>query len=189
MCDKFEDLVEALNILWSNFNNCRAYFPAVKSEDKGEKQLRTAPIYIKQGFDVSFVFNDGISEKEINKINEIGHWINQNFIIRLCALLESHHILSNDNKIKIDFNLKGAEHIDLVRRLRNYFAHSSGKFHPEKDEHVTTVRVLKKVLSISDFNTNEFPLPIDTVLEPLFKGCKLYAKKKSNKGINSNDNS
>ncbi len=89
MANDIDELLKELHLLWNNFNNCRSHFPFVPNDAKGVKMVRTAPYYIAQGFDISFVFSEGISEEGINKINQIGHWINQNFVIRLCALLES----------------------------------------------------------------------------------------------------
>ena len=98
------DLLEALDILWKDFNNCRAYFPYVQEDAVGATTAQTAPYYIAQGFNISFVFNEGLSMESILKINQIGHWINQNFVIRLCALLESYYILEfHKNFKKIDY--------------------------------------------------------------------------------------
>ena len=138
--------------------------------------MRTAPYYIKQGFDITFVFSEGVSAEGIDRINEIGHWISQNFVVRLCALLESFSVLSN--KISIDFNLDGANHVNIVRRLRHNFAHSSGRFHPNDSDHQKTMKLMQDYLGISIENLSAWPLAIDTVLEPLFEGCKEYAKNK-----------
>ncbi|MBU0478464.1 hypothetical protein KKC91_07850 [bacterium] len=170
------DLLKALDALWNNFNNCRAYFPCIQENAVGSISASTAPYYIAQGFNISFVFSKRLSKEGILKINQIGHWINQNFIVRLCALLESYHILSNS--IDIDFTLDGANHINIVRRLRNYFAHSSGKFNPENKDHVITIKLIRDHVGISIDNRSEWPLSIDTVLKPLYEGCVNYSKQK-----------
>jgi len=169
-----KNLLKGLDLLWENHNNCRAHFPFVTPQSVGAKAVSTAPYYIQQGFNITFLFNEGISADGIDKINEIGHWINQNFVVRLCALLESFSVLSNN----INFNLDGAEHVHIVRRLRNCFAHSSGRFHPNDSEHRKTMELMRDHLGISIKNLSAWPLPIDTVLEPLFEGCKKYAKNK-----------
>jgi hypothetical protein len=171
-----DDLLESLESLWNSFNNCKAHFPYIPENAVGIKSADTAPYYIKQGFNISFVFSDGLSKEGILKINQIGHWINQNFIIRLCALLESYHVLSNS--INIDFCIDGAEHINIVRRLRNYFAHSSGKYDPEDKDHIKTIELIRNHIGISIDNRTEWPLSIKAVLEPLYEGCIRYSKQK-----------
>ena len=170
------DLLEALDILWKDFNNCRAHFPYIQEDAVGATSAQTAPYYVAQGFNISFVFSEGLSKEGILKINQIGHWINQNFVIRLCALLESYHVLSNS--IKIDFDIDGAEQINIVRRLRNYFAHSSGKYHPEDEDHKKTIELIRDNIGVSIDGRTEWPLSIDAVLSPLYEGCVKYSKQK-----------
>lgn len=175
-------LIETCQALWEDFNNCRAYFPNILPDMVGMKRVETAPYYKAQGFNINFIFNEGVSEKEIKRINRIGHWINQNFIIRLYAVLESYHIVSDS--IEIDFNLKGAQYLDLVRRFRNYFAHSSGIFKPSNIEHNKTIEVMNSILGIHTEGLTDWPLSIGTVLKPLFDGCILYSTHKMNKANN-----
>jgi hypothetical protein len=94
----------------------------------GEKNWKTAPFYFNKGFPINFSSKQPLTEKYIQTNNEIGHWLNQNFIVRLYAMLESHQIVSEE--IKIDQKLKGWKELDLVRRLRRIFAHSSGRYDP-----------------------------------------------------------
>jgi len=171
-----ETLLSGLELLWENYTNCRAHFPYVTKESVGAKTVSTAPYYIRRGFDITFVFSEGLSPEETDKINEIGHWISQNFVVRLCALLESFSVLSN--QISIDFSLDGAEHVNILRRLRNCFAHASGGFHPEDDTHRETLELMRDHLGISIENCSTWPLAIDTVLEPLLQGCRRYAENK-----------
>ena len=177
MSDKTEDLLEGIHMLWKNFNNCKAHFPYMPKEAKGEREARTAPYYIQQGFDVKFVFSEGVSEEGIERINEVGHWINQNAIIRLCAVLESFHIMSNT--IGINFDLDGAEQLNIARRLRNCFAHSSGRYKADDSEHDKTLKLMKDKLGISIDGCTDWPLSIDTVIQPLFEGCIKYVKEKA----------
>lgn len=179
MGNNSEDVLSLLDNLWINFKNCRAHFPAISETMIGQQIIPTAPYYIADGFQVSFVLSEPLNQSKIDKMHEIGHWINENFVVRLCALLESRGIISKDESKKIDQDVEGWKDIDLVRRLRNYFAHSSGKYNPSKNEHVKTMRVLNEHLNIGIDGRASFPLMIDTVLEPLFKGCRKYAESKT----------
>jgi hypothetical protein len=174
-----DELLREIHTLWINFNNCKAHFPYMQIEAKGAKEVRTAPYYIEQGFDIKFIFTKGITENGINKINAIGFWINQNAIIRLCAILESFHIISKD--IAIDFALDGAGHVNIVRRLRNYFVHSSGKLRVDDKKHRKTLEIMKDAIGVSINEYEDWPLSISTVIQPLFEGCIKYVKEKARK--------
>lgn len=56
-----------------------------------------------------------LTKKDIQRNNEIGHWINENVVVRLCAILQSHSILSE--KVSIDKSIDGWKEVDLLRRL------------------------------------------------------------------------
>ncbi len=176
MGKNLNELFEALDTLWSNFNNCRAHFPYIPEDAVGIKSANTAPYYVAQGFNISFVFGEGLSKEGLVKINQIGHWINQNFVIRLCSLLESYHVFSNS--IDIDFNIDGAEQINIVRRLRNCFAHSSGRYNPEDKDHVKSLELIRDHIGVPIDGRTEWPLSIDAVLKPLYEGCVKYSKQK-----------
>ena len=169
-------LLDALDTLWYDFNNCRAHFPYIPENAVGIKSADTAPYYVAQGLRISFVFSEGLSNDGLLKINRIGHWINQNFVIRLCALLESYHILSNT--VAIDFDMDGAEQVNIARRLRNCFAHSSGRYNPEDKDHVKTMELIRDHIGVPLGDRAEWPISIDAVLKPLYEGCKSYSKQK-----------
>ena len=177
MSEDIAKLKEACETLWRDFNNCKAHFPYVPLEAKGLKRVRTAPFYIAQGFNVEFMFSEGISEEGIKRINQIGHWLNQNFVIRLCAILESFKVFSNS--ISIDFSIHGSYHINIVRRLRHCFAHSSGRYNPNNKDHRDTMRFISETLGIDVDGLTDWPISIDTVLRPLYDGCIKYAIKRS----------
>jgi hypothetical protein len=175
-----EEFVAACETLWRDFNNCKAHFPYVSPEAKGEKLVGTAPYYIAQGFNVQFFFSEGISEEDIKRINKISHWLNQNFIIRLCAILESYGVISTaGTSNQIDFNIEGAKHVNLVRRLRHCFAHSSGRYDPNNNKHRETMGFINETLGVSTEGITDWPISINTVLRPLYEGCIKYAMQKN----------
>lgn len=158
MIKEAEDLMQAIELLWKNFNNCKAHFPYMPKSAKGMKELRTAPYYSHQGFDLKLVLAEGIFEEIIIKVNEVGHWINQNAIIRLCAILESYHVMSNT--IAINFNYDGAEQLNIARRLRNCFVHSSGRFKADDSDHRKTLELMKDKLGVPIGECTDWPLSI-----------------------------
>jgi hypothetical protein len=142
----------------------------------GSQQLSTAPFYWHKGFRITFSFNKPLTKKHIQKNNEIAHWINENVIVRLYAILESYRILSE--KISIDHLIDGSKEVDLLRRLRNVIAHTSGRYNPNNADHKNLLKELISHFGLSNGNRKEFPLDIDKVIYPLFEGCKRYVQGK-----------
>lgn len=142
--------------------------------------MRTAPYYIAQGFDIELTFSEGISEEGIKRINGISRWLNENFVIRLCAILESFRVISSSAlSNRIDFDVEGAKHVNIVRRLRHCFAHSSDRYDPTNKDHRKTMVLIGETLNIQTDGLTDWPISIDTVLRPLYEGCIKYARQKS----------
>ena len=171
--EKFEILIEQINKQFE-------YLLSLRSSLIGESIFRTAPYYSNKGFDVHFNFGRKLLQEDIERIISIGHWVNQNYIIRICSLLEANKIIPKENDSKIDQAIDGWEEVDLVRRLRNQFAHSSGRYNSndteEKKLYERIVTHFKVSLAKDSSEATEFPIPIDVVPEPLTEGCKKYIK-------------
>jgi len=170
-----QELPDELDKLKANFTNFRAYFPYMSQQSIGAIEITTSPYYINQGFRITFKFSQPLSEASISKNNEIAGWINQNFIIRLWALLDSYSVTK-----KIDSSINGAKDVDLVRRLRNVFVHKNGRYDPTDSRHQKLAEELMIHLrqdssGIID-KEKEFGLSIDTGIDPLFDGCKKYVQ-------------
>jgi hypothetical protein len=78
----------------------------------GSRRLKTAPFYWNKGFAVTLPSSKPLTKKYIQRNNEIGHWINENVVVRLCAISQSHNLLSE--KVSID---KSIEKISLTTKL------------------------------------------------------------------------
>src|SRR5690606_4015470 len=101
----------------------RAYFPYMGNSPVGQSSFRTPPFYSVRGHDMSFHFDQPLTQGDVDRIRAIGHWINQNYFVRLCALLESFGIIPREGDGRLDQSLPGFDDVDIVRRLRNAFAH------------------------------------------------------------------
>jgi len=178
--EKPEILIEQINIQFEYLLSLRALFPYMNDSLIGESIFRTAPYYRNKEFDVHFNFGRKLAQEDIDRIISIGHWANQNYIIRICSLLEANKIIPKENEGKIDQTIDGWEEVDLVRRLRNQFAHSSGKYDfkepKEKKLYERIVIHFNVSLAKASSEATEFPIPIDTVIEPLTESCKKYIK-------------
>ena len=144
----------------------------------GERSCRTAPFYQRRGFGITFRFAEPLTAERIDEINEIGHWINQNYVVRLCALLEAHNVISRTRSINAD--LDGHDEVDILRRLRNEFAHTEGWYNPTGPEQRRLQNRLIEHFSLEPENhpeaSDKFRIPIDEVLVPLTEGCKRYVQ-------------
>jgi hypothetical protein len=111
-----------------------------------------------------------LSESVRRSHNEIAEWTNQNCLIRLWAILESHGFTQPIRKDAIH-----ADTIDLLRRLRHHFAHGTGRYDDEKPAHR---KLREKVLATFDMSRlkTEIPLDIDRVLKPMFERCQAYVE-------------
>ncbi|MFH2036568.1 MAG: hypothetical protein ABIJ45_09215 [Candidatus Zixiibacteriota bacterium] len=179
MCKyKLCDILKNLDEIMSLYIHERSHFPYIKASVIGGKIYSTAPFYMINGEKLRFNFPNGLTAQLRDKINETGHWINQNFIVRLCASLDYYGFYE-----KIDKSINGWEAIDILRRLRQRFAHKTGQYNPtSKDDR----KLLSKMndhlnLNLDISRLQDFPLSIDTVIEPLFKKCKEYVVEKYNK--------
>jgi hypothetical protein len=107
----------------------RSVFPRLEQELVGQQEFESPDYYKRLGFKASFEVPEGISQEFVDGFFEVGHWINENFLLRLWAVLESRK--SVGNTIKIDKTLDGWENVELLRRLRNKVGHGSGEYDPD----------------------------------------------------------
>jgi len=173
-----------LNTFWEYVIKSRSHVPSFAGSLVGRQVVKTAPWYSVKGYPLSFIFTDPLTDQDISRLNEIAHWMNQNIIIRLYAILDCHGLLNtlffDDNRrIKQGINKRvdNWEFVEVVRQLRNRFAHGSGKYNSEDTDHKKTLDVMFRLRLVSTWSSDktEWPLAIDTVIEPIFKGCRQYA--------------
>lgn len=170
------DLIQLIEEQFNYLLKTRAFFPYLNENMIGENQFSTAPFFKeKLKTDIKLIFDRKLDQPIIDEINSIAHWINQNYVIRLYSILEENKVCGKS--VKIDQKIDEWKAIDLVRRLRNKFSHSNGKYDSGDDDSKTLYNEIVnycKLVKKSPEEANEFPLSIDTVLEPLTEGCKKY---------------
>ena len=161
---------------WQNLLLARSVSPYLKNFMSGYQESPTAPYYKNRGYDAVVRFSQPLTIEKIKAINFAGHWINQGFVVRLSAYLEYCRVYGQD--ISIRFDLPGSDEIDILRRLRNNFAHTSGYYNPEEPEQKKLYERIIVHFKLDENNFPEqdrlFPIPIDEVLDPLVKGCRNY---------------
>ena len=163
----------------------RAVFPVIGESAVGHTSFSTAPYYQQAGINVEVRFAEPITLGQVQIINSIGHWINQNFAIRLCALLEYYGVIPPQGQGKLNESLPGFQDINIVRRLRNVLAHTSGRYNstvPEERKLYETMVTHYGVVGADPDTATKFPLSIDAVLVPMARGCQKYAQAWENDG-------
>lgn len=168
-----EEVVERIEQHWQNLLLIRSVSPYLKDFMAGRRDSPTAPYYTNRGYVATVWFDEPLTTEKISAINRATHWVNQGFVVRLFAFLDYCGIYGT-----IDQGIDGHDEIDILRRLRNWFAHTSGDYDPRDSEQRKTYERI-----INHFNLdpksypeadNLFPIPINQVLAPLVEGCKRY---------------
>src|SRR5229473_656739 len=70
-------------------HRCRSVFPRLHQGMAGQTEFSAPEYYRKLGYDVSVKLSEPMTEEFIDGLFELGHWLNENFVTRLWAILES----------------------------------------------------------------------------------------------------
>ncbi len=158
-------------------HRCRSVFPRLHQGMAGQTEFSAPEYYRKLGYDVSVKLSEPMTEEFIDGLFELGHWLNENFVTRLWAILESNGIVAKTTKI--DQNLANWRDVDLLRRLRNRIGHGSGTYDPanadKKKLFDAIVDYYKVPEGYSYFEIEKYPIGVGRVLVPMANGCKTYA--------------
>jgi len=170
------EVISAIRAHQECLTRSRATFPHISDAMVGESEFPTAPYYFTQGHSVTFRFQPPLDLDTARSIHETGQWINQNFVVRLCAVLDSHKVTGQ--QIENRKHLPGYAELRLARRLRNLFAHASGRCDPDNPEHQKLRSELIEHFGLRPEECPEgwFPLPIEAVLSKLAQGCVDYVE-------------
>lgn len=111
-----------------------------------------------------------LTEKVRQEHNSIGAWINENFLIRLWAILESRGFTK-----PIRTNVRGTAEVQLLKDLRQHFAHGTGLYNDRKLEHRNLRRDLLKSFPVPG-DIDGLPTNIDYVMVPMYERCLEYVQ-------------
>lgn len=186
-----DDVIKQVNLLEEQLHNCRACFPYMTPHMIGRTTFCTAPFYQKRGFTIQFQVSQPVTADDIDRLNSLGSFINESYVVMLCALLESHQVLQQCTPV--DRSLCGSDKVHILRSLRNKLAHTAGRYNPDDDK---SKKLYEKIVSHFKLEAAEdataatrFPTDIQEVLEPMTRACREYVKAfcgKSNVGHRTN---
>jgi len=158
-----------------HLHRTRSVFPRL-SHHLVDSSRFEAPAYYRQlGLHVQVELEQPMTVAFIDGLNEIAHWINENFVLRLYAVLESHRLFQPE----IRKDIAGHEEMDILRRLRNKIGHGSGKYDPSDTDKLKLYERLVKHFNVDPQtyleDATKYPLAVGQVLVPLATACKGYA--------------
>lgn len=150
----------------------RARFPYLSESVIGTDSIKLPAFYKNEGIDLLLKFDREIDNSIREENNAIGHFANQNFILRLFAIMNYYGFVGDN--ISLVKESPGFQEVDILRRLRHIYAHSLGKFNPENDDHVKLKQVIQERFSLDVPDYDDFPLNIHAVIDAIIDGCKSY---------------
>lgn len=166
------DIIDQIDEFRSFFLKVRSRFPYMSEAAIGLTSFSPPPYYQSHGIDLEIHLTEPVTFEVKNENNTIAHFINQNFILRLYAILNYYGFVGET--ISLNKESPGFLEVDLLRRLRNIYAHSIGNYNPDNENHVKLREVMEKRFGINIIHYDEFPLNIDEVLDEIVAGCKIY---------------
>jgi hypothetical protein len=159
---------------WRYLLTVRSLTPYLVEHSETATGYRSAPFYRARGYGATVRFDRLLGHDEIDQINLAGHWVNQSYVIRTYAYLQYCRVFEG----KLNHLVEGWYDLDLLRRLRNYFAHTPGRYDPANECMKRTYDALIEKYRLSPESYPErgglFPIPVDEVLCPMVEGCRAY---------------
>lgn len=171
-------VLAAIDQLKGQLLNCRAYFPHVDENLIAQQEFESPRFYEVFGYKLHFAFSQPLTRDDIGRLNAIGNFVNQSYLVFLCSVLEFHHVLVYMEPV--NDNMNGHEHVKLLRDIRNVIAHRAGQYDVHNSEHNRLFSKLHELYQLEPKmdpqQAETFPLPIDQVLLPMTEHCREYAE-------------
>ncbi len=171
----YRELKNEADRLLNYHKTTRQFFKHLKDTDIEKISLKHGLFSLKNKVTATLRFSRKIDRETIDEMNSVAHYLNQNVIVRFCALLEKHKVIGAN--MKICKEIEGSEDLNILRELRNCFAHSSGNLKSGKHEKLCNKLKKRFELTEKDHEPNEFPLPSTQVIGELFNSCLSYSEK------------
>ncbi|MHB1324425.1 MAG: hypothetical protein ACYCXZ_08870 [Coriobacteriia bacterium] len=169
-----DSAVTTVDALWRQFYLARSLFPRM-SDDMADAGVVSwsPPGYYDESPYAAVVMKRAVAADDVAQNNAIAHWINENLIVRLYAVLQVFDVPKSDLP-----DAPGYDHYRVVRRLRDKIAHGSNRYNDKRDEDIEALERLTRVcpgFTQPERYGGRFDLSISEVLWPLVNGCRDYA--------------
>jgi len=160
------EILKEINSISQLFSESRKYYPYIDDKFIGKKPTLEFHLIDTKIF---LNFAKPIKKEFQNENNKIAHFLNQNFLLRLYSVLDEYKIFRHINK---DNNPE----LYVLKRLRNIFSHSLGKFDNNKPDHRNLMRHIIKTFHLENIKYDDFPISIDKVISKILSSSKQYIK-------------
>ena len=163
---------DAVETSWRAFIHVRALCPSARDSFIGATSYQSPSWYRNRGARYTVSLPAPFTDDDLTRLQEGTSFVNRSFIITLAAILEAYEIVPY--RVEPDRSLDGGDHVQLVKWLRNRYAHGEYEYDATNEKHVETRQLLENVLPDIADATEGFPASIDSVLEPLKDGVLQY---------------
>ncbi len=162
------EIKKQIEVLNEIFRDSRAYYPYIPDEFVGKSPEFT---FNKAYTKVYYSYNHTITKEEQLYNNKIAHFLNQNFIVRLYAVLQYFGIYDN-----IDSTLTGYYELDILKRLRNKFGHGIGHYNKNNSKDKKLMKDIVNYFPLEKKEYSDFPINIDIVIGKIITASKQYCE-------------
>ena len=163
----FNEIIE----LDSYFRHSKKFFRFIDDKDIGNYE--TQPYNVNQKTKFIMKFDQPIT-KELQLLHrKVGHYLNQNYLIRLYEIMKQYKIAGK----QIDYELKGSDDIEILWELRCKFAHGLGKYDPTNEKDKILLTKLMTRYKEAHVIKDEFPISQDKTIKEIIHGIKSYLNK------------
>ncbi|MBN1460112.1 MAG: hypothetical protein JXA57_11270 [Armatimonadetes bacterium] len=163
---------EAIETSWNAFIHVRALCPAARQSFAGKTSYQSPPWYRMRGASYTVTVPSEIDQEHLDRLREGASFVNRSFVITMAAILEEYGVVPY--RVDPDRSLEGGDHVQIVKWLRNRYAHGEYEYDENNGYHVQTRELLEATLHCMSANSDGFRASIDSVLEPLKDGVLRY---------------
>jgi hypothetical protein len=169
-----QDAFDAIERLWRHLVKARALCPYMPDTMLGAEAYIAGDWYSGRGATYFVKPSRPLVRADLTEINETGGFINRSFVISMAAALEEHNVVpcgTGPNRA-----IPGGDHVQLVKWLRNCFAHGDSVYDATDKRCVRARQLLQELFPVPTQGTVGFVYSIETILEPLKNGVLQYIR-------------
>lgn len=145
------EIISDIENYYQMYNDTRHFFPYIDDSFIGNCEIKCRSFAI--------IFNTPITKEIQKSINSTAHFHNQNFLVRLYAILQSNGIYDNLDK--------KYSKLKILKDLRNRFAHSISKYNSLKKDHNDLMKQIIEEFDLEEKVYDDFPISRDTVIDEI----------------------
>lgn len=164
----------AVEALWALAVKARALCPHADDTAVGMSGYVSPPWYRDHGAVYFVHLAQPLTDADVRELVQIGGFVNRSFVISLAAVLEEHGIVPF--RTNPDRSKDGGDRVQLVKWLRNRFAHGDWEYDAGDPQHVETRQLLETLFPDACKQAPGFVVSIHEILESLKDGVLAHIR-------------